>query len=317
MNGSSGRGELPEDWERTMDRTGLRVTAVTVGGSALGEVQPPEEGLATVRATLDSPVRSLDTSNGYAAGDSERRIGTVLAERGGLPRDFLLMTKVDPRGSDYSGARVRASIAESRERLGVDELPLVHLHDPEYHRFEYVTQPGGALDTLVELRESGQVGAIGLAGGDTRVMARYFELGVFDVLLTHSRWTLLDRSAGPLIDQARDQGMAVINAAVFGAGILAKRGSTRYGYREAPPELIEAADAMRAVCESHGTDLRTAALQLSTRDPRFATTVVGMSHPDRVAATVEAASAVLPGSLWGELEALVPPRRVWLDHREG
>lgn len=308
--------ELPADWNRTMARTGLRLTAVTLGGSALGEVQPPEEGLATVRAALDSPIRSLDTSNGYAGGDSERRIGRVLAERGGLPDDFLLMTKVDPLGSDYSGARVRASVAESRERLGVTELPLVHLHDPEYHRFEDVTASGGAVDTLVELRDRGEVGAIGLAGGDARVMARYLELGVFDVLLTHSRWTLLDRSAGPIIDQALDQGMAVINAAVFGAGVLAKAQSTRYGYREAPPELLAAATAMRAVCEAAGTDLRTAALQFSTRDPRFATTIVGMSHPDRVAAAVASASAELPESLWDELEALVPPRALWLDHRE-
>lgn len=308
---------LPSGWRRTMARTGLELTAVTVGGSPLGEVQPPEEGLATVRATLASPIRAIDTSNGYAGGDSERRIGQVLAETGGLPDDFLVMTKVDPSGSDYSGTRVRASVAESRERLRVDALPLVHLHDPEYHDFDEVTAPGGAVDTLVELREQGLVGAIGLAGGDSRVMSRYLDLGVFDVLLTHSRWTLLDRSAGPLIEQALSQGMAVINAAVYGAGILAKPGSTRYGYREAPPELIEAAAAMRRVCEAHGTDLRTAALQLSTRDTRFATTVVGMSHPDRVAATVAAASAVLPETLWDELERLVPPRRVWLDHRDG
>jgi len=306
---------LPADWLRPVGDLGLTITAVTVGGSPLGAIEPASEGVATARAALESPIRALDTSNGYADGDSERRIGEALAAVGGLPEDFLVLTKVDPRGSDYSGARVHASIAESRERLGLDELPLVHLHDPEFHAFEEITAPGGAVDTLVGLREAGEVGAIGLAGGDSRVMARYLDLGVFDVLLTHSRWSLLDRSAGDIIDQALGQGMAVFNAAVYGAGILAKsaQGNTSYGYRQAPPELVEAARAMDAVCEAHGTDLRTAALQFSTRDPRFATTIVGMSHPDRVAATVESASAVLPEEIWAELEALLPSRRVWLD----
>jgi len=304
---------LPDGWLRPLGTTGLSITAVTVGGSPLGGVEPRDEGIATARAALESPVRALDTSNGYGGGESELRIGEAIAAAGGLPSDYLLVTKVDPRGSDYSGGRVLASLGESRERLGVEELPLVHLHDPEFHPFAEITAPGGAVETLVELREAGQIGAIGLAGGDSRVMARYLELGVFDVLLTHSRWSLLDRSAGPIIDDALGRGMAVFNAAVYGAGILAKRGSTSYGYREAPRELVEAAAAMRAVCERHGTDLRTAALQFSTRDPRFATTIVGMSHPDRVAATVASASAVLPEELWDELEELVPPERVWLD----
>lgn len=307
---------LPADWIRAVGTTGLTISAVTVGGSPLGHVEPGSEGVATARAALESPVRALDTSNGYSDGESERRIGRALAEVGGLPEGFMVVTKVDPRGSDYSGARVRASIAESRERLGLDELPLVHLHDPEYHAFEDVTAPGGAVDTLVALRESGEIGAIGLAGGDSHEMARYLDLGVFDVLLTHSRWSLLDRSAGAIIDQARGQGMAVFNAAVYGAGILAKAGSTSYGYREAPRELVDAARAMEAVCERYGTDLRTAALQFSTRDPRFASTIVGMSHPDRVAATVASASAALPEEIWVELEQLVPAPRAWLDHRE-
>ncbi|NLF05109.1 MAG: aldo/keto reductase [Actinomycetales bacterium] len=304
---------LPDGWNRPVGSTGLTITAVTVGGSPLGHVEPAHEGVATARAALESEIRALDTSNGYSDGESERRIGRALEELGGKPEDFLVVTKVDPRGSDYSGARVLDSIAESRERLGLDELPLVHLHDPEYHDFDEITAPGGAVDTLVRLREEGKVRAVGLAGGDSRVMARYLELGVFDVLLTHSRWSLLDRSAGDIISGALDRGMAVFNAAVYGAGILADPSITSYGYRPAKPELVEAAAAMRAVCERYGTDLRTAALQFSTRDARFASTIVGMSHPERVAATVASASAVLPEELWPELEALVPPRGVWLD----
>ncbi|MCR6688637.1 aldo/keto reductase [Cellulomonas sp.] len=309
-------------WLRTLPGTDLTVSAVALGGGPLGSMPdlfgrdvPADEGVATVLAALDSPIRFLDTSNGYSDGESERRIGAALALADGKPADVVVATKVDPRGADYSGDRVRASVAESKARLGLDELPLVHLHDPEFHDFAAMTAPGGAVDTLVELREAGVVGRIGLAGGRVQDMARYLDLGVFDVLLVHNRWTLLDRSAGPLIAEARRRGMGVLNAAVYGGGILAAQqgGPTTYGYRPAPREVLDAAARMREVCAAHGTDIATAALQFSLRDDQIASTVVGMSRPERVRAAVEAAGRVLPDALWPELEALLPPAHVWLD----
>jgi D-threo-aldose 1-dehydrogenase len=222
---------------------------------------------------------------------------------------------VDPKGSDYSWDRVRASVEESRERLGLDHLPLVHLHDPEFHDFAELSAPGGAVEALVRLREEGQVGRIGLAGGRVQEIARYLDLGVFDVLLVHNRWTLLDRSAGPLIEEALGRGMGVLNAAVYGGGILASQdgGPTTYGYREAPPEVLDAVDRMRRVCAAYGTDIATAALQFSVRDERISSTIVGMSRPQRVAETVDLATAPVPDAIWPELEALLPPAHVWLD----
>lgn len=309
-------------WLRTLPGTDLTVSAVALGGGPLGSMPdlfgrdvPADEGVATVLAALDSPIRFLDTSNGYSDGESERRIGAALALADGKPADVVVATKVDPRGADYSGDRVRASVAESKARLGLDELPLVHLHDPEFHDFAAMTAPGGAVHTLVELREAGVVGRIGLAGGRVQDMARYLDLGVFDVLLVHNRWTLLDRSAGPLIAEARRRGMGVLNAAVYGGGILAAQqgGPTTYGYRPAPREVLDAAARMREVCAAHGTDIATAALQFSLRDEQIASTVVGMSRPARVQAAVEAAGRALPDALWPELEALLPSAHVWLD----
>jgi D-threo-aldose 1-dehydrogenase len=310
-------------WIRSLERTGLEVSAVCLGGGPLGSMPnlfgrdvPADEGVATVLAALDSPIRFIDTSNGYSGGESERRIGAALALADGKPDDVTIATKVDPSGRDYSGDRVRASVAESRERLGLDFLPLVHLHDPEFFDFAEITQPGGAVDALVDLRERGEVGAIGIAGGRVQEIARYVALDVFDVLLVHNRWTLLDRSAGPLIVDALARGMAVLNAAVYGGGILAASpgdGPTTYGYRPAPPEVLAAADAMHRVCASYGTDLRTAALQFSLRDSRFTSTIVGMSHPDRIAATLTAAAVDLPDDLFHELETLLPPEHTWLD----
>lgn len=311
-------------WTRPLGSTGVSVTAVCAGGSPLGSMPllygrdvSRDEGVATVAAVLDSPIRTIDTSNGYSDGESERRIGAALAAAGGKPDDVVVITKVDARGRDYSGDRVRASVLESKERLGLDQLPLVHLHDPEAFDFGELTARGGAVDALVALKESGAIGSIGLAGGRVQEIARYLALDVFDVLLVHNRWTLLDRSAGDLLSDAAQRGLGLINAAVYGGGILAGTGpdgtAPRYGYRPAPPEILDAVDRMRQVCAVHGTDLRTAALQLSLRDPRFATTVVGMSRPSRVASTIEIASRDVPDGLWDELESLLPSARVWLD----
>ncbi|GAA1976995.1 aldo/keto reductase [Isoptericola halotolerans] len=284
----------------------------------------PDRAVETVLAVLESDVRFLDTANGYSDGESERRIGLGLAayreRHGSLPEDFVVATKVDPRDGDYSGDRVRRSVDESRERLGLDHLPLVHLHDPENFDFAELTAPGGAVDALLALRESGEIGAVGLAGGPVPEMRRYLDLGVFDVLLVHNRWTLVDRSAGSLVAAAAERGTGVLNAAVYGGGILAQQtpsadrpSATRYGYREAPPETLAAVDGLRELCSRHGTTLATAALQFSVRDPRVASTIVGISRPERVAQTLAALDAPLPQDFWDEVEELLPGSQAWLD----
>jgi len=311
------------DWRgmnglRPLGSTGLTVSAICAGGSEIGGMpeifghdMPEADGIALVRAILDSPIRWIDTSNGYSGGESERRIGLAIQQHGGLPDDFLIATKVDALGNDYSGARVRASVAESKQRLGLDHLPLVYLHDPEAFDFASMRD---AVETLMRLRDEGEIGHVGLAGGNVHEMARYLDLGGFEVLLTHNRWTLVDRSATDLLAQAERLGVAVVNAAVFGGGILANpAGSTKYGYREAAAETLQAVAQMDQACREHGTDLRTAALQFSLRDPRITATVVGFSRPSRLDDLSKALGQELPAELWERLESLVPNRHNWLE----
>ncbi|ROP49163.1 MULTISPECIES: aldo/keto reductase [unclassified Rathayibacter] len=305
-----------------LGRTGLSVSPITLGGAPLGsmpenfgyEVQE-REAIALVGAVLDSDIRTIDTANGYSAGRSEERIGRGIAEHGGLPDDVLIVTKIDAKDGDYSGDRVLRSLDESRGRLGLGPLPVVHLHDPEFHDFAEMTGRRGAVQALVEARDRGEIGHLGLAGGDVRVMAKYLDLGVFSVLLVHNRWTLVDRSAGDVIAAATEKGVAVVNAAVLGGGILAGRTgrSTQYGYRPASAATLDAIAQMRAVCASWGTDLATAAVRFSTRDPRIATTVVGISKIERIERTVTAATAELPQEFWDELESHLPAPENWLD----
>ena len=305
-----------------LGKTGLTVTSLTLGGGPLGSMPqlfgndvPTATAIDTIHTALDSGIRTIDTANGYSAGESEKRIGQALREYAQVPDDLLIITKTDPLDGDYSGQRIAKSLAESRERLGMDFLPVVHLHDPEFQSFEYMTAPGGAVEALVAAREAGLVGHIGLAGGDTRIMQRYWDLGIFELLLVHNRWTLVDRSAGSLLKQATGDGAGLINAAVLGGGALTDpvRVPGKYGYRPAMPATLAALTAMREVCRRYGTDLQTAAIRFSTRDPQFATTVVGMSNPAHIRKTVAAATIELPDALWAELAALLPGPSNWLD----
>lgn len=301
---------------RPLGQTGLQVTPLCLGCAQLASMPAmfgpvsEEQALALLRALFASPLRFFDTAAAYGDGESERRIGLALREHGGMPAGFVLATKVDRdlASGDFSGEQTRRSLERSLGLLGVAHLPIVHIHDPEYAStsFEQIVGPGGALEVLQEYRRQGVIGAIGIAAGPVDMLTRYVETGAFDAVLTHNRYTLVDRSAEPLIALAAGRGMAVLNAAPYGSGMLAKGPDhwAKYMYRDAPPELVARVRAMEQVCLERGVPLAAAALQFSMRDPRVTATVVGMARPGRVAQTVELARHPIPGDLWPELDAI-------------
>ena len=313
---------MTRSWRRQLGGTSLFTSTIIAGASPLGSMPDlygydVSESAAVdfVSTLLRSPIRAIDTSNNYGGGASERRIGKAIALAGGVPDDFLIMTKVDSADGDFSGERVDASFRESTERLGVESVPLLFLHDPDAFDFGYMSSAGGAVDALVRLRDDGRITAIGVATGDTRLLHRYLDLGVFDVILCHNRFTLVDRSADELFTRAVDAGVGVLNAAVYGGGILARpRESTTYSYKPASRELLAAIAAMDAVCERSGIDLATAALQFSLRDPRVDATVVGITSERRISSLIASAGVHIPDAVWDELESLVPPASTWLDY---
>ena len=192
------------------------VSPVCVGGSPIGGVPaalgyevPSERAHATVLETFESGINFLDTSNNYGDGESERRIGKVLEDRGGLPEGFVLATKAerDSVTGDFSGEKVRRSAEESLGRLELERFQLYYLHDPECVTFAQATAPGRAVEAMVALREEGIAEHIGVAAGPVRLLLEFLDLEVFEVVLTHNRSTLVDRSAELLLDVAAARGV--------------------------------------------------------------------------------------------------------------
>ena len=309
---------------RTLGRSQIEVSSLGIGTSPLAGMPElygydvgTDTAVDTVLAVFDSAITFLDTSNGYGAdGASEKRVGEAIRRAGGLPEGFVLQTKVDPDPvtHDFSGARVRASFAESLERLGLRRLELLALHDPEFMAQDPFAV-GGAVEALIALRDEGHVDHLAVAGGSVRVMGEFLAIGEFDVLLNHSRFTLLDRSAEPLFVLARESRIGVINAAPYGGGMLSKGPDeqSKYGYGDRDAAIAESARAMQTACARHGVPLAAAALQFSARSPLIDTTVVGLSSRKRVTQTLELLAVDVPDELWDELERLVPPREGWLD----
>jgi len=299
--------------KREIGNTGLEVTDICFGTAPLGAMPDTygytvdeETARATIRAVLDGPVNFMDTCRNYGFGRSEQRIGAVVRERRALPAGFVLSTKLDRdmETGRFDGAQARRSLEESLETLGVDRVQILHLHDPEHSsEMRDVTRKGGALDELFKMKEEGLATAVGLAMGRLDIMMPLVKNYPFDVVLSHNRFTLLNRSANELFDYASARGIAVMNAAPFAGGVLAKGSSQvqRITYQEADESALEPVRAIEEVCTRFAASPGAAALQFSLRDPRILSTVIGVSRPERISQTLKWAAAELPPALWANL----------------
>src|SRR6202790_1769139 len=229
---------------RQLGSTGLQVTPICIGSAPLGSMPqeftyavPEERALATVRAFFAGPLNFLDTAASYGDGESERRIGIVLRELGGLPPGFVLATKADRdmQTGVFTGEQMRRSVERSLRLLGLEQLQLVYLHDPEHISFEDAMQPGGPVEVLLRCKEEGLIARLGVAGGPIDLMIRFVETGFFEAAISHNRFTLLNREAEPLWQLCTRRGVAAVNAAPYGSGILAKGPGAypRYMYSQA------------------------------------------------------------------------------------
>jgi D-threo-aldose 1-dehydrogenase len=299
-----------------LGRNGLTIPAICFGTSALGDM-PDTYGYAVdearARATLDAifdgPIAFLDTSRNYGAGRSEARIGAAIKARGGLPNGFVISSKLD-RNMDnnlFDADRAKRSLEESLNTLGVSSIPLLHLHDPEYASdLKDVTKKGGALEALFRMKEQGLCQAVGLAAGRTDIMMPLMRDFDFDAIISHNRFTLLNRHGLPMFELAKSRNMAVVNAAPYASGILAKGAAKAplFAYMPADNSILSRTKAIEALCSQHAVPVGAAALQFSMRSPLIASTICGVSTPERVQQTIDWANWSIPEALWTELMAL-------------
>ncbi len=300
-------------------RTGFEVSELCLGTSSWGTQRHGEteaEGDARVAALGDRffagawPSNIIDTSNIYGNSRAEGLVGRSIAGASGQRERFILQTKLDRDvgTGDFSAGQMWRSLEQSLDRLGTDRVDVLFLHDPNDFGFEASMAAGGPVEALLEMRSQGLASAIGISDGPLAILNSFVKTGAFDALITHNRFTLIDRSADQLLDLATSLDMAIENAAPFGGGILtgAPALAGTYGYLPVRRDVTESVASMARACDAAGVPLAAAALQFSLRDTRIHTTIVGASSTGRFARFHELSRVDIPGELWLELEALAP-----------
>jgi D-threo-aldose 1-dehydrogenase len=275
------------------------------------DVVPDGQAAATVARAYEVGVRSFDTAPLYGVGKAERRLGLGI---GGLPRDELtICSKIgrmlqDDDGTiaptfEYDERAVIASLEGSRERIGVERIDVVHVHDPDRHIHAALE---GAFPTLRHLQADGVIGAVSAGMNNTAPLCRFIDEGVVDCVLLNGRTSLLDDSAlDELLPLALERGVSVIAGGVFNSGVLADPDAdprfVNFRYQPASPEILERVARIRAVCERHRVSLRAAALQYPLGHPAVAAVVVGCRSADEVASNAADLEVDVPPALWVEL----------------
>jgi D-threo-aldose 1-dehydrogenase len=306
------------------------VTRLGLGTAPLAglfEEVPEQQALAVIRRAWEVGIRFYDTAPLYGHGLAEMRVGKVLRDE---PRDeFTLASKVgrllredappEPgqsfRGTppvnpvfDFSYDGVMRSVEESRERMGIERIDILHIHDPDDH---YDAALKGAYRALDHLRAEGVIGAVGAGMNQAEMLTRFAREANFDCFLLAGRYTLLDQVAlKELLPVCLEKGVAIIAGGVYNSGILADpKPGAHYNYQTAPLELVERAQRIGAVCASHGVPIKAAAIQFPLGHPAVTCVVVGCRSVAQLDESIAMFELTIPPSMWQELkhEGLLAP----------
>jgi D-threo-aldose 1-dehydrogenase len=307
-----------------LGRTSLSVTRFGLGTAPLAglfEEVAEDQAIQVIERAWDRGIRNFDTAPLYGHGLAETRLGKALRDK---PRDeFVLATKVgrllradappEPgqafRGTppvnpmfDFTYDGVMRSVGESLERLQLERIDILHIHDPDNHYDEALH---GAYKALDHLRSDGLIRAVGAGMNQAEMLARFAREGNFDCFMLAGRYTLLDQVAlDELLPLCVERGVAIIAAGVYNSGILAdpKPGS-HYNYVAAPEPLLERARKIRTVCDRHGVPLKAAALQFPLGHPAVTCVVVGCRSVAQIDESIQMFELDIPPALWKELKA--------------
>ena len=294
--------------------TELQVTRLGMGTAPIGNLYDSlddEEAHETVRRSYENGIRFFDTAPLYGTGEAEQRLGAALR---GVPRDELVIqTKIGriirPDGSiyfDYSRDGVMKSLEDSLERLGMDRVDILLVHDPDFENEEthYRQALEEAFPALVDLREQGVIGAVG-AGMNQWEMEWEFAKNIdVNCFLLAGRYTLLEQTSLDFLDWCTENDVSIFLGGVYNSGILATGpvSGAKYNYEDAPEEILTKAGRLQEITTRHGVPLHVAALHFAGGHPAIASLVIGSATSAEADDNRAIWDVEVPAAMWEELQ---------------
>jgi L-galactose dehydrogenase len=272
---------------KKLGKSGLRVSQISFGASALGGVfkaVDEDEGIRTVHQAVEAGINYFDVAPAYGGTLAETILGKAL--KSFKREQYFLSTKAGKYTApgaygqddfDYSESRIRAELDKSRERLGVDFVDVVHLHDFDYQGGK---NAAAAFDTgfatLVKLKEEGVIGAVSAGIYVMDLWLRVIDEAPVDTILLHNHYCLTDTRGLELVEACQQKEIGIINASPFASGLLTPGPVADWhpANREQRGHFADAA----AYCESQGFSLAKLAFQFATQQDYFPTTMFSSSN---------------------------------------
>ncbi len=306
---------------REIGKTGMKVSKISFGASSLGGVfhsLKEETGIEAVYTAIDNGINFIDVSPYYGHLKAETVLGKALknVDRG----RYYLSTKVGRYGKDgvnywdYSAKKAKESVYESMERLNVDYIDLMNIHDIEFSDLEQVCNE--TLPALVELRSKGIIKHVGI----TNLNLRHFKYvidhvpaGTVESVLSFCHYTLNDDALADYLDYFESKNIGVINASPYSMGLLTERGIP--DWHPVPDALIRLSKKAIEYCKSKGISIEQLAVGFSVNNPRIATTLFSTTNPENVLKTIRYANAPLDMELVKEVQKIFEPgfRDTWVN----
>lgn len=312
--------------EKVRLRTGVEISRLSLGTAAIGGLYTSvsdDDCTETILTAVDNGINFIDTAPHYGKGTSERRIGRALAGRD--RSTFVISTKIGrllvpsttdiddffmdadntvERKFDFSASGVRQSLEGSLERLGMDSVEILFIHDPDENADAAIIEAYPELDRM---RSEGIIKAIGVGMNQCETPIRVIKETDIDMVLIAGRYSLLDqRALIELLPTALECNVDIIAAGVFNSGILANpvKGAT-YDYVPASDELLAKAVRIREVLDGHQVSLTSAALQFPLRHPAVKSVLVGCRSAAEVKRNIEAFNAPIENKVWDDLVSVL------------
>lgn len=307
-------------------RTGVEISRLSLGTAALGGLYTSvsdADCTDTVLTAIDNGINFIDTAPHYGKGTSEVRIGKALAGRD--RSSFVISTKIGyllvpsttdiddffmdadntvERKFDFSASGVRQSLEGSLERLGIDSVEILFIHDPDANADEAILEAYPELDRM---RSEGIIKAIGVGMNQCETPTRVIKETDIDMVLIAGRYSLLDQKAlEGLLPTALERNVDIIAAGVFNSGILANpvKGAT-YDYVPASDELLAKAVRIREVLDGHKVSLTSAALQFPLRHPAVKSVLVGCRSAAEVETNIREFDKTIENKVWDDLVSVL------------